>query len=297
MERIVNRDLLEGIAGGGYDLVQHPLGHGHFEAQIRPIVTWGVVDQLSDEAYAAYLVEREATAAERKERNLERACQRAKTRVRRLCKLSGVDTLLTLTYQANMTDFAQLKVHMKAFNRKMSKLVPGWLYVAAFERQDRGAWHVHMAVRRLPSELLASNGVKVKSFNVVRAVWRSVTGEMGGNIDVQARKRNSQRAPSRIAAYLSKYMLKAFADGEAWSNRYSSSTGLPAIPRPIRTRFEGWSLPDVMAMMLHDLPSYESHQLSWGLNKFKDGAWLIIDTNIKHSLWQQEREAERYAVA
>ena len=297
MERIVDRDLLTGSTSGGFELVQRPLGHGHFEAQIRPIVTWEHQGQLSDEAYAAYLLEREATAGERKERNLERACQRAKTRVRHLCKLSGIDTLLTLTYRENMTEFVTLKAHMKAFNRKMSKLVPGWLYVAAFERQDRGAWHVHMAVRRLPSELLASNGVKVKSFNVVRAVWRSVTGEMGGNIDVQARKRNSERAPSKIAAYISKYMLKAFAEGEPWSNRYSASKGLPPVPKSIKTRFEGWSLFDVMAMMLHDLPPHERYQMTWGLSSFKDGAWLIIDTNIRQSRWAQEREVEFYAIA
>lgn len=61
-------------------------------------------------------------------------------------------------------------------------------------------------------------GVTLKSFKLVRAVWRSVTDELGGNIDVQARKRNCGRAPSKIAAYLSKYMTKAYAEGEPWSN-------------------------------------------------------------------------------
>ncbi len=190
---------------------------------MAPIRTWEHVGVLSDQAYADRLASMAATEEERKFANLERAARRAATRVRHLCKVAGVDTLLTLTYRENMRDWSTLKRHMKEFNRRMSKLIPGWFYVSAFERQDRGAWHAHMAVHRLPPELAAKGGVRVKSFNVVRAVWRAVTGELGGNIDVQSRKRNSRRAPSRIAAYLSKYMTKAFADGDAWSNRFRAT--------------------------------------------------------------------------
>ena len=187
MERIIGRNVYRCHVGGGYDLVRHPLGNGHFEYRATPIKTWEDMGELSELVYQFRLESMEAAKEERRQENLERAAKRARTRVRHLCKAAGVDSLLTLTYAANMTDWASLKRHMKEFNRRMAKLIPGWFYVAAFERQERGAWHAHMAVHRLPAQLSASNGVKVKSFNVIRAVWRSVTGELGGNIDGQAR--------------------------------------------------------------------------------------------------------------
>lgn len=286
MERIVGRDILRCHVGGGYELVRRPLGNGHFEYRMAPLKTWEHVGELSDIAYEHRLECMEATKEERKQANLERAAKRAQTRVRHLCKVAGIDTLLTLTYAENMIDWATLKRHMKEFNRRMSKLIPGWFYVAAFERQKRGAWHVHMAVHRLPKELPAANGVKVKSFPVIRAVWLSVTGAFGGNIDVDGKKgggvkrRNKQRSPSKIASYISKYMTKAFAEGEPWKNRFSSSKGV-TIPKPERIRFVGYSMLDVARALFDDLPACSCEQLRWGLNRWKDGFWWIVDLNIK----------------
>ncbi len=282
MERIVGGELQRGHIGGGHELVRRDLGNGHYEYRSRPLVTWESVAVLSDGAHADYLDQRESLADDMRQANLERAAQRAKTRVRHLCKVAGVDTLLTLTYQANMQDWALLKAHVKEFNRRMKRLIPGWFYIAAFERQHRGAWHVHMAVHRLPAQLAASTGVKVKSFNVVRAVWRSVTCDLGGNVDVQSRKRNSQRAPSKVAAYLSKYMLKAFSDGDAWSNRFSSSKGV-TVPKPERIRLVGYSLLEVVQLVFDDLKTCCSSQFDCGMTRFNDGFWLILDLNIKPS--------------
>lgn len=290
MERVVGRDLLRCHVGGGYDLVRRALGNGHLEYRMVPIKTWEFVGELSDQALADRRACMEETAEERKLANLERAACRAKVRVRHLCKAAGVDTLLTLTYAENMTDWATLKRHMKEFNRRMARIIPGWFYVAAFERQKRGAWHAHMAVHRLPSELCLRAGVRLKSFNVIRAVWRSVAGEYGGNIDVQARKRNSRRAPSKIAAYLSKYMTKAFADGDPWSNRFSSSRGV-TVPPVERIRFAGYTFSEVATAVFDDLPPFGSEQLSWGLDRWKDGLWWILDTNIRVREFAREGEA------
>ncbi|GKS98313.1 hypothetical protein AVKW3434_03015 [Acidovorax sp. SUPP3434] len=282
MERIVGRDRLVSTTGGGFDLVCRPLGNGHSEYVIRPLVTWHVEGELSDQAYADYLAEREATAEERREANLERAALRAKQRVRHLCKAAGVDTLLTLTYRENMTDWATLKRHVKEFNRRMARVIPGWFYVAAFERQKRGAWHVHMAVHRIPRTIDHACGVKVKSYSVIRAVWHSVVGDLGGNVDLQAGIR--MRAPSRIASYLSKYMVKAFAEGDAWSNRFSSSKNI-TVPKPVRLRFVGYSFADVVGLVFDELGDYACTQLTWKLTKRgvlpdEAGCWFILDTNI-----------------
>lgn len=291
IERVVGRDLLRCHIGGGYELVRRPLGNGHLEYRVVPLKTWEHVAVLSDAALADRQVCMDKTAEERRQANLERAAKRAKVRVRHLCKAAGVDTLLTLTYQANMTNWDTLKRHMKEFNRRMRNIIPGWFYVAAFERQERGAWHAHMAVHRFPRELAMRPGVTLKSFNVVRAVWRSVTGELGGNVDVQARKRNSGRAPSKIAAYLSKYMTKAYAEGEPWSNRFSSSRGV-TIPKPERIRFVGYSLSEVATVVFHDMPAFWSDQLRWGLTPWKDGLWWILDMNIRPKLRSCELDGD-----
>lgn len=261
-------------------MVRRPLGNGHTEYCVRPLVTWHLEGELSQLAYDDYLVEREATAEERRLANLERAAQRAKQRVRHLCKAAGVDTLLTLTYRDNMTEWSTLKRHVKEFNRRMARVIPGWFYVAAYERQQRGAWHVHMAVHRVPREVMHARGVKVKSYSVIRSVWLSVVGDLGGNVDLQSSKR--MRAPSRIASYLSKYMTKAFAEGDAWSNRFSSSKGQP-VPQPQRMKFVGWDLGDVCRVVFDDLPGGASgEQVAWGVTRYRDGVWFVIDTNIRH---------------
>lgn len=293
MERIVGRDRLVSTTGGGYELVSRHLGNGHSEYVIRPLVTWHIEGELSDRAYEDYLAAREATAEERRQKNLERAAYRAKLRVRHLCKAAGVDTMITLTYRANMQDEETLKKHVKEFNRRMKRVIPGWFYVAAFERQKRGAWHVHMAVHRLPRMLEHARGVKVRNASVIRAVWLSVVGDLGGNVDVQPSKR--MRAPSRIAAYLSKYMTKAFAEGDAWSNRYSSS-GNVTVPKPVRIRFTGWSFADVCIAVFDDMGEHDSSQLRWQLTRRnvmpeEAGCWFILDTNIRPRFFAEDGES------
>ena len=294
MERIVGRDRLVSTTGGGYELVSRHLGNGHSEYVIRPLVTWHIDGELSDQAYEDYLAERERTAEERHLKNLERAAYRAKLRVRHLCKAAGVDTMITLTYQANMTDEVIFKKHLKEFNRRMKRIIPGWFCVVAFERQKRGAWHAHMAVHRLPKMITHARGVKVKSFSLVKAVWKAVIGELGGDAHVSRSK--WARAPSRIASYLSKYMTKAFAEGEPWSNRFSSS-GSVTVPKPVRIRFTGWRFADVCQAVFDDMTGYcHSSQLRWQLlrrnvTEAEAGCWFILDTNIRPRFFTEESDS------
>lgn len=147
------------------------------------------------------------------------SCKRAKKRVRQLCKASGMDTLLTLTYRVLVADLAVAKRHLKEFHRRMVRVFPDFKFVAAFELQKRGCWHMHLATL---GEALALQKVSLKSYNVIRAVWRSVTGELGGNIDVSRRKRHSSRSAASIANYIAKYIAKDFEATEKWANRYAT---------------------------------------------------------------------------
>ena len=228
MERI--RDgFLETGKVVGFDVSVHDLGHGHHEITAYRALEWERGAQLSPVALEMYLeaVERhrEETESERAERSLKNSAIRARKSVRRYCKVIGADTLLTLTYRANVADLDVAKADLKGFNRRVLAILPGFKFVCGFERQKRGAWHMHLACAGLPTFFEKTNRTgqkyRVKSFDVFRAIWRSVAGDAGGNVDVARRKRNSRRSPAKIAAYLSKYITKAFTEGEKWSNRWT----------------------------------------------------------------------------
>jgi hypothetical protein len=206
------------------------LGNGHVEVATSQVIDW--IEAEWSPAYMADVLEviakakAEADPVEVERINRERAARRATTRVRRLCKTMGADTLLTLTYRACEADLARSKADLKEFNRRMLRELPCFRFVACFERQKRGAWHMHLATAGLPVWFEKKNAYgqpyRVKSFEVFRQVWRSVTGERGGNVDVSRRKRNSKRSPAKIAAYIAKYIGKAFIEeGDKGVNRWA----------------------------------------------------------------------------
>lgn len=235
MIRIIDGTAYEGKFGSQISVKAHDLGNGHLEFSGVRNTDWTELD-WSPLAIEHYLeaVERDKNerADELAQKRLNIAANHAKRRVRRLCKFMGADTLLTLTYRANVTDLATCKANLKEFIRRLKRVLPDFRAVACFERQERGAWHVHMATIRLPASLQWGTNVKVKSFNVIRAIWRSVTKEDGGNVDISNTKRGAKRSPAKIAAYIAKYISKAFQEGEAGSNRWTKF-GNCEIPPPI----------------------------------------------------------------
>ena len=274
MRRLIDGILYEGKRSDEHVMRLHHLGNGHKEAVITRQVVWEEMRQATPAEVAMWELERQEFAEDRKQANLLRAARRAKTQVRRRVKALGLDALLTLTYRENQQDLSLCKQHMKEFVRRMRRLLPGFVYVAAFERQKRGAWHVHMAIHRLP-QALPHAGVKVKSFNVVRAVWRAVVGDLGGNIDQQRRKRWSQQSSGKLAAYLSKYMLKAFAEGEDWTNRYSGSQGIE-LPAPVVVRFKAYAMADLIALAYGEAAVGPVECMTW-LSGFGDTFFLSTE--------------------
>lgn len=252
MVRLIDGVFYDGKPADEYELSVHRLGNGHAEAGIRRMVWWTESRAATPDELEAHQRARDEDAEDRREANRARAARRATTNVRRRVKAAGMDALLTLTYRLLQADLALCKRHLKEFVRRMRRLIPGWQYIAAFELQKRGCWHVHLAIHKLPMNLPAANGVKVKSYNVVRAVWRSVVGHDNGNIDQSRRKAFSRRSSGKLASYISKYMLKAFRDGDDWSNRYSAG-GLSALPAPERVRFQGASLVDLITLAYSEI--------------------------------------------
>ena len=231
-----------------YDLRVHQLGP-HVEAMAMPRYGWDEVaavapSALNDAAMAEGniwvegcwepLQQTEQQLLDKAAANRERSTRRARTMVRRLCKAKALDTMLTLTYRENVTDRAVIARHLDLAIKRIRRVIPGFQYVAVFERQKRGAWHAHLAVERVQSHYL-HRGTLVRSYDLLRAIWRGVVGDLGGNVDV-SRSKAARRSSARIAAYLSKYIGKGLQSVEG-GDSYSASGR--ALPRPTVFRVPG----------------------------------------------------------
>lgn len=234
-----------------HDIRVHHLGHGHTEATCQPRYGWYEVDNLSPSALSDMAMcegniyvkgawepapeESEASKLERVMRDRKRSAGRARTKVRRICKARGLNTMLTLTYRENMEDRERMARDFDVFMKRLRRVLPGLQYVCVFERQKRGAWHAHIAVPRVLSHYL-HKGTLIKSYDLLRSVWLGVVGRDNGNCDV-SRNKAVKRSAAKLAAYMSKYIGKGFeaATGEGDSYRASGR----ALPPPEVIRITG----------------------------------------------------------
>jgi len=150
--------------------------------------------------------------SENTEQNLRDAAKRAKQQVRLRCKAISADRMITLTYRENMMDKARLKKDFDALRRRLGR-VQDFQYVAVAERQKRGAWHLHIAVKGR------------QNYRVLRSIWRSIVGEDNGNIDVR-NPFKERGLRHRLASYISKYITKDFAEHALNEKRYWTSRGV-----------------------------------------------------------------------
>lgn len=177
-----------------------------------------------------------------REKSQESAARRAKQEVRHKCKAMAINALWTLTFRENVTDREVALRCLDRFRRRVATVIPGWRYIAVPERQERGAWHIHIATHALPMRL-TDKGVKVKSWNVVRGIWRSVAGKLGGNFD-EAKKKGRwgtgkpMRGAGAIARYIAGYVAKDMKESELNRKRYSASKGIE-VPDAYRALFDG----------------------------------------------------------
>lgn len=165
--------------------------------------------------------------ARRAERSAANSASRAKKNCRHRIKSGDFDEMLTLTYRANQDDFALVRKHFAAWLRKMRRAVEGFSAVWAFEKQKRGAWHVHVATHRLPPWLILA-GSKVLSWRVGTALWRDVVGRDNGLCFVGGKGGRFQRKRSiaDIAGYVSKYLTKDHADGPKGARRWDCTKNI-----------------------------------------------------------------------
>ena len=144
----------------------------------------------------------------------DRAVRRARSTLRHKILAAQADHLLTLTYRENVTEYPQACTDLSAFLRQVKSEIPGWVYIAVPERQQRGAWHWHMAVQGR------------QDVDLLRGCWRRVVGD--GNIDVQKPRITTSDRRLALVKYLGKYLAKGFKDGnrELNGHRFRTSLGI-----------------------------------------------------------------------
>jgi len=156
-----------------------------------------------------------------RDENEKRAGRRAANRVRQLILAGQLDHLLTLTYRDNVEDFGRSSADLGKFERKIRATYPAFQFVAVPERQKRGAWHWHLAVR----------GWQDIAF--LRSTWRSIVGE--GNIDVEPPRHRSGNPRIALCRYLVKYLSKEFSGpGTLNRHRFRASRGIEVPVRFVR---------------------------------------------------------------
>lgn len=274
--------------------------NGVLERSARPLIAWEELGEcrrpLTDEERLAKLHddywdepaklkkmirELEEEIEARKLRALSAAARRAKTMCRRVIITEGFDELLTLTYRENQEDRSLCKKHFEAWYRRMKRALGEFRFCASFERQERGAMHVHVATHKLPQHA-KYKGVKIKAWEVGTRIWRDIVGAdnglcfVGGRTKWGGGARRKKMGLAKMASYVSKYIMKDFEAAPAESNRYSRSNGTP-VPKSHKMQLL-CSLAELIAVTFEqgDGDVVIAHRVS----KWKDGFWLCTDTAL-----------------
>ncbi len=177
------------------------------------------------------------------ERNQQRARSRAKGVIRRKCLTIGADHLVTLTYRENVQDRTRTLEEMERFHRMLKRAGASLQYVTVLEYQQRGAIHLHIAVRGF------------QDVRLLRRCWYRIVGDRQGQVNVKGPRPGS--SPVKLARYLSKYISKDLEalPRKTGEHRYFCSLGINVpterfevtLPRPS----EG-EAGEVFCLMLHE---------------------------------------------
>lgn len=180
--------------------------------------------------------EKEQQSQTDKAANFNRSIRRARQNIRWLCMVMQADRLFTQTYRGNMEDREQVRQDFMRFLRLIRtgfkvkhadgtkteyRAIPDWQYVAVLEKQDRGSFHIHCAVKGF------------QYIKTLRAAWYKAIGGNGdetgentpGAVNVTAPSKRwgtSMREwkTNKLAAYLYKYLGKTFDEAATEKKRY-----------------------------------------------------------------------------
>lgn len=178
---------------------------------------------------------RKATEAEQEERrkaNIDRSVRRSRQSIRYRAHQMSADRLLTLTVRDNVEDRDYMH---KAFTKFLRLVRAGYKerkghfdYVAVLEKQERGALHIHLAVRGF------------QPINFLRKCWYKALDGQGneqgehtpGAVNVTSADKSKwghtgrQWKSKKLVGYLCKYLGKTFGAEDKEKRRYWSSADI-----------------------------------------------------------------------
>lgn len=166
------------------------------------------------------------------------------------------DRLLTLTVRDNVEDFEQFRAFVVRFLRACRRLPLRFEYVLVYERQKRGAWHVHLAIRGF------------KDVRVLRRLWLSIVRGSGGNIDIS-------RKPAKIhalARYLAKYVSKNCDEVGYNKKRYWRSDSI-GDPEKVRFYLHAKNVSDALCEVIEVC-------LALGMSDPRKTLWVSPDASV-----------------
>jgi hypothetical protein len=225
---------------GMVEAIVRKIGNGHTEATVRTVPTilevppnWGAPPvKLNRDTGELEPAPEETPRAQR----LASSIRRSKRALRHRIKAAGFNTMLTLTYAENMGDRATALRHLKEFNRRLRRVWSSWRCVGVLERQQRGAYHWHLACMAPPPRFLLKDGSFALSYDVLRQIWEAVIGQPGRiRVGFRDGKRPRPLDPLKLVSYLGKYLGKAIGDFHQLGTRAYHWSG-EAAPRALIVR-------------------------------------------------------------
>lgn len=223
-----------------------------------------------------------------KQQNLDRSLRRSKQNIRYLCKSLSADRLFTLTYRDNQTDRDQARADFTKFLRLVRSGwrgqvgIPNWQYVAVLEKQKRGAYHFHLAVKGF------------QKITFLRECWHRALGAKGivegdnspGNVDVTNPDRarwghtGRQWKSNKLVGYLTKYLSKTFDDTTENKRRFWHSR---QIVLPLKQRFwiDGDNITQAIKNTVSVLQLHVGLKPSFNhwLSRLGDAYWISGDSD------------------
>lgn len=264
------------FASGSFEAVMKlvkPMSSEYTEAIVDGLPVTSVWDKPV--GFTKELTEEEQAA--KTARNHGRNVLRAKQTIRWLCKAMGADRLFTLTYRKNEEDREQVRTDFREFLRLVRKRIPSWQYVAVLEKQDRGAYHIHCAVKGW------------QQIKYLRKCWYVALGGKGdevgaatpGQVDVTSPQKKwggggREWKTEKLAGYITKYIAKTFDSALSEKRRYWASKGIQR-PEPRRMWVGGSNIFDAIKSCLGTLyfdVGLEGVDFNWWLSTRNDVLWI-----------------------
>lgn len=253
--------------------------NGVMERSARQVIEWTESDEIGwPELDLPDPVRDAEWLEEQRLKSLKKSASRAKTQCRHFIISEGFNEMLTLTYRENQPDRALCKKHFSIWNKRMKRALDGFRFCASFEAQERGFMHVHCATHKLPTHA-KYKGVKIKAWQLGTRIWRDIVGAdnglcfVGGAPSKNGHRRQKNLTLAKMAAYVSKYILKDFEAAPESSNRYSRSNG--EVLGLVHTMRLTGSLPEIVAACFEvaDGDVLVSHRVS----HWSDSWWLVTE--------------------